>query len=442
MLSKLIFSRTNTILISLLFIALVLRLLVVLQTEIVPHKDAAEYNGMALQILQGNGYVGEGGHPTAIRPPFYPFFLAIVYYFFGYTFTAATIIQALLGAMTCYLVFLTGAHCFNNRVGLIGTLFASIYPPFVTFSYGPASLNTETLFIFLFLLSLYLLLRYADEQKYIYIVSSAIFLGLAMLTRTSALLFPLFVLVWLIYVRKVHFLKPFLIFGILVFATLLPWTLRNAIVFKQLVPVATNGGAVFYGANNPTANGLYSAPFRRNEILPAHNRLLKEGLNEAEISKYFYKKSIDYLKSNPGRTLYLCVRRFIMFWDTSLPLDILPLKYNYFYGLLLPFSLTGIFASFFNKETKHTTLLLTLAIFYYTFFSSLYTASVRDRVVIEPLLIIYASYCLSVIFTRFGFIAGAVVSAGAMILHFTIYIYYSAFFSAISGTLKTIGMSH
>jgi hypothetical protein len=45
---------------------------------------------------------------------------------------------------------------------------------------------------------------------------------------------------------------------IMAFAVVAPWSIRNYRVFDAFVPISTNGGGVFYLANNPLATGHYT----------------------------------------------------------------------------------------------------------------------------------------------------------------------------------------
>jgi hypothetical protein len=44
------------------------------------YPDETEYNGLALNLTQGKGFVDEHSRPTAFRPPGYPVVLALVYF--------------------------------------------------------------------------------------------------------------------------------------------------------------------------------------------------------------------------------------------------------------------------------------------------------------------------------------------------------------------------
>src|SRR6185503_8545942 len=41
-------------------------------------------------------------------------------------------------------------------------------------------------------------------------------------------------------------------------AVVVPWSVRNYRVLHAYVPISTNGGSVFYRANNPLADGSFS----------------------------------------------------------------------------------------------------------------------------------------------------------------------------------------
>jgi len=76
-----------------------------------------------------------------------------------------------------------------------------------------------------------------------------------------------------------EFLKNFLIASLFMAATIAPWTYRNWRVLHAWVPISTNGGDVFYRANNPLAtatgqlaeNACYPPTMRLRPIVWAIN---------------------------------------------------------------------------------------------------------------------------------------------------------------------------
>ena len=102
--------------IAVFLIALLPRLLLAISSHEIPSKDAAGYDRRGMDILEGKGFLDEDGKITAMDEPFYSFFLTAVYYFFGHNYMAARIIQAILGAITCVIIFLIARMFFNLPV--------------------------------------------------------------------------------------------------------------------------------------------------------------------------------------------------------------------------------------------------------------------------------------------------------------------------------------
>ena len=141
-------------------LALVLRLFHVLQLDASPlfaHPavDSLTYAEHAARLAAGNwpGY-GEG---PFWQPPLYPYFLGLLKTFFPQSFFyAVRFVQALLGALSCVLLYVLGSHLFRPAVGAGAALGAALCGTLIFFDGEllPASLAT-----FLDLAGLVLLLR-------------------------------------------------------------------------------------------------------------------------------------------------------------------------------------------------------------------------------------------------------------------------------------------
>jgi 4-amino-4-deoxy-L-arabinose transferase-like glycosyltransferase len=85
------------------------------------------------------------------------------------------------------------------------------------------------------------------------LILAGLTLGYAALTRPFAmLLLPALalVLLWKHPTRSLHRLAVTTLFAITFVLPIAPWTIRNYTIFHKLIPVASNGGSTFYGANN------------------------------------------------------------------------------------------------------------------------------------------------------------------------------------------------
>ena len=120
--------------------------------------DEQHYNKLALSILKRSEFSWAPGHLTAIRPPLYPAFLALVYKIFGpENYNAVRLVQIFLSLVSGLIVYSLAKKIFHEeKVALLAAAIFLFYPSLVIFNY---LILTETLFIFLFLLALYLLVE-------------------------------------------------------------------------------------------------------------------------------------------------------------------------------------------------------------------------------------------------------------------------------------------
>ncbi len=140
-------------------------------------------------------------------------------------------------------------------MGLVAAAVVAFYPDFVWFS---VHFWSETLFVVLLWWALERVL-WSDATSSAGAAAAGGFLwGLATLTRELTLYLAPFALLWLLR-GEARRLSPRLspaVWRALAFAlglvlTLLPWTARNAIVFRAFIPVSTMGGSNLWQGNVP-----------------------------------------------------------------------------------------------------------------------------------------------------------------------------------------------
>ncbi|KNY27376.1 ArnT family glycosyltransferase [Pseudobacteroides cellulosolvens] len=295
--------RTRLIIASCLLViflaALFFRLYYVFTINHPPLKnDSYNYDVMARNFLD-NGYLGYTDSYSLHRPalvpnatitPGYPLFLSAIYYIWGYKsgspLDAVRIVQAILGALTCLLMYLLGKRIKNRIVGFVSAIFYAVYPSFI---WAATLILTETLYNFLFVLYLYIqfiLLENIKSRK------NAVLCGFvfsaAVMVRPTAL--PLIVVPFIYKYfmdRKTSVLKSlfFTCAGVLIL--MIPWWVRNFISLNKFVFLATQTG-------NPLIAGTF--PYFHNVDLSKYNvdNQLKAGLGY--IIEGFKNEPLLYLK--------------------------------------------------------------------------------------------------------------------------------------------------
>src|SRR5215207_3516878 len=201
-------SRNKQLLTLILVAAVLIRIPIALlmgdQITVLPGiQDQVSYDALARSLLDGRGYsftekwypFTPANTPTAHWSFIYPLYLAGTYSVTGYHPLVARILQgAVGGALLCVLVYKIGHRVVNEETGLVGAGLAAVYGYFIYYS---VALMTETFFVLLVLLILYLSIELKENPTLLHWVALGFSLGLAALFRQTVILFAPFLLFWL-----------------------------------------------------------------------------------------------------------------------------------------------------------------------------------------------------------------------------------------------------
>jgi Dolichyl-phosphate-mannose-protein mannosyltransferase len=178
------------------------------------------------------------------HPPLYLYFLGGVYALFG-SLTAIKVVQGLLGASLAPALGLIGARALGERAGLVAAAVAALYPELVWFC---AHFWVETIFTMLLWWGFERLVA-ADALASSRVAALAgLLFGLSVLARETALYFLPVAVIFLAWRRPTGRVRGalFLACALLV---ILPWTVRNWLVFHAFVPVSTAGALNLWQGN-------------------------------------------------------------------------------------------------------------------------------------------------------------------------------------------------
>lgn len=158
--------------------------------------DEFYYDQLATNILHDHCFCYAPDQPSVYRPPLYPAVLALIYALWGHSYTAVLIVQAIAGAISALTLALIGRHLSGSlSVGLVAGALFTVNPVLV---YATALLYTETLFVFLLLVAVYLWLKLDRQGWTVTVVSlgSGLILGVATLMRPILMFFPAWLIAW------------------------------------------------------------------------------------------------------------------------------------------------------------------------------------------------------------------------------------------------------
>jgi 4-amino-4-deoxy-L-arabinose transferase-like glycosyltransferase len=252
---------------------------------------------------------------ASLQGVLYPLFQSAVYLLAGgVNHRALATVQALLGAATASLTYLTARRAFGSGAAIFAGLLAAIYPPLVL---ANGWLLAETLLIFLQALALFLLVRGLERGAWPARLLGGLCVGLLMLRPAFQYAGPLLLAALLIagWLRTpasgpagrsreaLALAVPYLA-GLLVVA--IPWVLANGLVFGQYVWSRTGDAwqQVYWGIYPPNRGwwppdspvppkyGVESLPFARASGMQIEVRDLD----------YLYA-AIDQVRATPLKAL-------------------------------------------------------------------------------------------------------------------------------------------
>jgi len=239
--------------------------------------------------------------PTAFRGPGFPFFIAGIFTLLGLKLWPLLVAHALLMCTVAGLIYWLSLLLSQRRsVALTACILAAVHPAALYF--GSGNIMSEGLYVPLLTLSVCLLALAHRTSKHGHASLSGAVLGLAALTRSEALGLAVLAAIWIAFsshsVRRGIGLVAALVLPL--FAVLLPWGVRNALVFDRFMVNTTQAGEAFYGANNRQA--VDQSPGTWVSLQPEVKAALGE-LSEPERSKKAFQLGFKELRSMGFRNL-------------------------------------------------------------------------------------------------------------------------------------------
>jgi 4-amino-4-deoxy-L-arabinose transferase-like glycosyltransferase len=256
-----------------------------------PDSDAAQYFDLARNIVNGRGYAMTFPqlelHPTAFRPPGYPYLLAAVFKVFGVDngVGAGRVLSMMCGLVAIALVYVLVRRISTPTAALVAGLCMALYPPLLA---NDTVLLTESLSLALLA---GVLLALAVRRWPV----AAVLCGLLILTRASAQYLMIVLAIWVLWQMG---WKRALGFLAIVAAVLSPWFIRNQI---QL------GSPSFVTSNGFNLAGTYSPAARESQrfvdpvIDDRFNQFRLAQFNEGDWQDQLQAFAIEDLKSHPGQ---------------------------------------------------------------------------------------------------------------------------------------------
>jgi tetratricopeptide (TPR) repeat protein len=285
-----------------------------------PTIDPLYHDLWARQIASGD-ILGSG---PFFRAPFYAYFLAFLYTIFGPSMAAAKIVQHIIGAASCVILFLFVDKYFSRKIAILSGLLSALSWVFI---YHEDELLLDSLLVPLSILLIWILISAWERRSNKGFFFAGVVLGLSCITRPNFLAVLPAILLWLILLFRNEPRRALMAFIPLVLGTailIFPVALRNQVVGHDSVLIASQGGINFYIGNNARADGAsatipeFGPTWQYSDaeyMAQKESGRLGSEMKQSEVSSFFYHKGLKFIIEQPVAWLGLTIKKLDYFWN-------------------------------------------------------------------------------------------------------------------------------
>ena len=256
--------------------------------------------------------------PSAMEPPVFVFLLAGIFRLFGIyskaSLLVALFINCIFSALTAAPIFGIAKKCFSERAGLRAAWLWALFPYSV---FWAASLPWTTSLTTLLLTTLIWCALYLATSGHIWS-----WLGVGLLAGVAALVDPVvlstlpFIAGWVCYRRArggLAWKLPVAVASLALISPLVPWMVRNYVVFEHAVFLRDPFWMAFHVGNSAATVGWWDDKANLGNSSSEMEEMVR--LGELRYMAQKRQQSFSFLDDHPGLFASLVVRRFLFLWS-------------------------------------------------------------------------------------------------------------------------------
>lgn len=333
-----------------------------------PNTEGVQFDAIGWNITSGHGFSLSDRAPyipTMGRDPAYPFFLSVIYRFFGHNVIVVVLVQIALFVLTCLLSYALAQDIFGKKVATYSGMLCAISPALANY---PSYLLSETLFIFLICLTVFCLNRAVSSKGFFWFLASGVSLGITVLCKSIIVLFFFLAFAGIILLKPSDsrilsrkFIGRMIIFSLIFLLLAGSWSRRNYSEFGTY-QISLRGSAALWERaerlekpwKDMKCEIMYNfSEYLGNKIFPgmAENprdvllewsrksyyksaELEQAGLSPLEADRAMRKEAVEKIRANPIKFIaYMPMELIKMTAFVYVPMLNEPQVINWFHGL-------------------------------------------------------------------------------------------------------------
>jgi dolichyl-phosphate-mannose-protein mannosyltransferase len=372
----------------------------------------AETGAVAAAIAQGRGFSSplrflQTG-PTAWFSPIFPYLLAGIFKLFGvYSYASNLVIHFLdfaFAAFTCWPIAAIGTRAFGKKTGIAAAWTWVLLP---TAIYYPVVWVWDTSLAALWmalLIAATLQVRGSDRMRW-WLGYGALWSAGAMINPSLISVLPPLALwaIWPLRYRLAPALKLASAAGLIFAMGILPWTIRNYVVFHKFIPLRSNFGLELWLGNNPGVPDSWTPWLHPNDNIDEAHKYAR--MTEIPYMEEKEREAWAFIRSHPVDTARFVLHRFanhwLGLWDS--PVDLwaalpwyakLTVVFSCMFALL---SWLGMLFAYRARSAAADPLAIVMMIFPLAFY--LTHTSLRYRFPMDPVMLVLAVFAVGYLFS-------------------------------------------
>ncbi len=299
------------------------------------------YDYLASNLDAGYGYrFYPDTARTLMREPGYPILLAGLFLLFGKAFIAVKVVNLLFALTTAWLITRVMRRLSSDEWPMMAAVSLYLFHPGTLIAESRG--GVEILFECLIVLFILTFLNAKERDKLTGYVVSGLVLGIALLVRSVLLLFPVFLLGYLIIferkrISKIVACRNIGVMVLAMFAALSPWIVRNYSLTGKFVPTASVLGVSAQAGQYISSHLSEGKPWwlldreaghERSRLAIALGLPFEDGSNgyyqtfyrtkdEILFSNYLFRRVVDGYEKSPGLFVSVVGHNLFNFWFTG-----------------------------------------------------------------------------------------------------------------------------
>jgi 4-amino-4-deoxy-L-arabinose transferase-like glycosyltransferase len=378
------------------------------QKAVVDFPYGAETGAVAAAIAQGRGFssplrmVKTG--PTAWFAPIFPYLLAGIFKLFGvYSYSSNLVISFFdlsFSAFTCWPIAAIATRAFGRKTGIAAAWTWVVLP---TAIFYPVVWVWDTSLAALWLAMLVaatMQLRGSDRLSW-WLGYGALWSAGAMINPSLISVLPPLALwaIWPLRSRLAPALKLASAAALIFAVGIVPWTIRNHVVFHKFIPLRSNFGLELWLGNNPAVPDSWSPWLHPNDSMDEAQKYAR--MTEIPYMEEKEREAWAFIRSHPLDTARFALHRFanhwLGIWDS--PADLWPtapwylrltIIFNCVFALL---SWLGMLFVYRTRAAAANPLGIVMLIFPLAFY--LTHTSLRYRFPMDPVMVVLAVFAVA-----------------------------------------------